>query len=491
MFNWNVSEKEFLSIPFLSWIEIDGFGRLRYRDTHEPIITQGRTVKLAGRDFDIPALICITHKNIMVDLNTQRNVKVMFADGNEDNWDADNLVYKFEPALYCSKYPKYRIIPGHTRYAMNEKGHVMNLKSGQVLMPSYIKNAYVRVPIRHDCRLDAPYYGRLVHRCLALTWLDYPANVDKLDVNHLNGNKHDFAKSNIEWATRKRNVTHVVDYGLNTQAVPVVVWDTDTGTKTVHPSIARAVEETGITDTTLGKHLKMGKLFDSRWVIKLNDGSPWPDIQKPENQVIGAGIKTPVRILYPDGKVRVADSATAAAQITGVKFPTVCYRVNNHPGWRGPEGFAFEHVVDTLAESAAERRKRVEEHVPKNASGILVIQNGTTTRYDLLNDAAKATNITREALCWRVRHAMGSVDDRGISYVYEDLVERKLAEEKLLANPRAVMVTTPEGVEHIVLGISSASNFSGLPSTTVRWRCQHPCGKGGCNDGWKFRYLNR
>jgi len=51
-----------------------------------------------------------------------------------------------------------------------------------------------------------------IHRIVANAFIDNPLN--KPDVNHINGNKHDNRLENLEWVTKSENQRHAVKLGL-------------------------------------------------------------------------------------------------------------------------------------------------------------------------------------------------------------------------------------------------------------------------------------
>ena len=53
-----------------------------------------------------------------------------------------------------------------------------------------------------------------VHRIVAMNFINKD-NIEKLDVNHLDGDKCNNALSNLKWCTRQENIDHAIKMGFN------------------------------------------------------------------------------------------------------------------------------------------------------------------------------------------------------------------------------------------------------------------------------------
>jgi len=85
-------------------------------------------------------------------------------------------------------------------------GHKLHILSERILSPRGKRYKFVTL-----CGKDRNYKKEYIHRLVAIAFLD---NV-KEEVNHKDGNKFNNHIDNLEWNTRKENVVHAFNTGLN------------------------------------------------------------------------------------------------------------------------------------------------------------------------------------------------------------------------------------------------------------------------------------
>ena len=103
-----------------------------------------------------------------------------------------------------------RPIPGYEDlYEIDQQGNVFAIQEHKHLKAGRKKNVgidpagYVRIAL---CR-DGKTKFRLIHRLVMISWQPIEG-CDKLDVNHLDGNKQNNDINNLEWATHAENMRH-------------------------------------------------------------------------------------------------------------------------------------------------------------------------------------------------------------------------------------------------------------------------------------------
>lgn len=95
-------------------------------------------------------------------------------------------------------------------YEVSSTGQVRNVRTGRVLKQMLNKEGGYR-------RVNIGGKHRYVHRLAADAF--YGGEHDRLDVNHIDGNKENNAISNLEWCNRKENIRHAYINGLKCPTV--------------------------------------------------------------------------------------------------------------------------------------------------------------------------------------------------------------------------------------------------------------------------------
>ena len=124
------------------------------------------------------------------------NVKITWQRGRKNK----NLNNNNNEIEYSDEY--WIPIPGYKTYVISNYGRVKSLKHNRILNTNEInKYLYVRLMENGiDKKLS-------VHR-LMMKSFEPRENEDKLQVNHIDGNKHNNKLENLEWCTGSENILH-------------------------------------------------------------------------------------------------------------------------------------------------------------------------------------------------------------------------------------------------------------------------------------------
>lgn len=93
-------------------------------------------------------------------------------------------------------------IEGFEKYHINEEGVVVNTETGKVLRTDLNRTGYKRVTLSSEGKTLRIF----VHKLVALTYVD--GYEKRLVVNHIDGNKINNHKDNLEWTTASNNRKH-------------------------------------------------------------------------------------------------------------------------------------------------------------------------------------------------------------------------------------------------------------------------------------------
>lgn len=116
----------------------------------------------------------------------------------------------------------WKPIPGFENYLISKEGIVFNLSTNRIKKIQYNSRSYPYVKLFNKSKSR----NISIHRLLAIIYIDNPYN--KPEVNHKDGNKHNFSLNNLEWVTKRENSLHALSTGLskvdNKEIINVYNW---------------------------------------------------------------------------------------------------------------------------------------------------------------------------------------------------------------------------------------------------------------------------
>lgn len=96
------------------------------------------------------------------------------------------------------------------KYYVREDGTIYNAKTNKILSPQLDKDGYQKVQM---VSIDGKRHRYSVHR-LVLENFNPVEGMEKLQVNHIDGNKQNNALNNLEWVTCEKNIQHAIKNNL-------------------------------------------------------------------------------------------------------------------------------------------------------------------------------------------------------------------------------------------------------------------------------------
>lgn len=167
---------------------------------------------------------------------------------------------------------KYRVVPTIPIYAISETGEVLNLIDNTIVHPN-IRTGYLVVSNPKGSKVYT------IHRMTALAWIENDDFIAKPLVNHIDGNKFNCNKNNLEWGSFSDNARHMVETGLSSQAESYDVLDIVTNEERTFHSVTTLSKYLGLNtiphlSSRIAKHAQY--VIMKRYIIKSTENdSPW------------------------------------------------------------------------------------------------------------------------------------------------------------------------------------------------------------------------
>lgn len=153
-------------------------------------------------------------------------------------------------------------------YKVSNFGRVKRLSSStsckeKILQPQIQRDGYLRV----DLSKKGQKKRFPIHRLVAIAFIPNPEK--KEQVNHENGDKLDNSLENLNWMTRKENISHAYKTGLvKKNNNPVIATHLETGEKRQFKSQTEASRELGIYMKIISNALNGRTPHVGRWSLE-------------------------------------------------------------------------------------------------------------------------------------------------------------------------------------------------------------------------------
>lgn len=269
------------------------------------------------------------------------NLKVLYLDGDVNNIHPANLTYRFIKPQPSVAYPDFYLIPGATKYGLNDEGILLNLESGRTHAFTYHANRK-KATILDDF---GKYLLLSLSRARALIYHPYPAEVDELEADHIDADVTNDDVSNIQWLTQSENSGKEKKVSKKGKGHNVDVWDTIANETMTYPSATAAGKVTGVHYTSIERlcsHSKDKGVAQTReggdLVFRWNEGDKsvrWPTRQEIQDQMVRSGMAKQVVMYDPlnedsSRQYVIFDTMGDAARHVGCPTSLVSDACNDH-----------------------------------------------------------------------------------------------------------------------------------------------------------------
>lgn len=296
---------------------------------------------LGLRIYRVIDLMTMQFKNIHIPCTKFSEIVSFNINDNKLDLSAKNIGYRFKNGKIESLYHKgFYHVPSLTRYVINESGIVKIHDNDKEVSITVAKGNKDKNVTGGYCNFSAFMFNSIArsfarHRALALTFFDYPNNVDDLVVNHIDGIPGNDTLDNLEFCTRAENNKHAKENGLKIQQKAITARNVFTGEISTFLSMADCERALNVHWDTLVRRLKdperFGEVLPCGYQIKYSENElEFPAIEDPIAAVEESKQAIEIEVMdYRTKEITIYPSIGSAAKTLGLKDSSISWKLNN------------------------------------------------------------------------------------------------------------------------------------------------------------------
>lgn len=277
-------------------------------------------------EYTIAKLILLSFKPVNIPYQKWNLLYPDYIDGDKNNIDPSNLIWKFSERIESKLHPGFYHIPGFTRSLISLDGRCINTYRNTILSTDLV-DGYLTVRVYSDSKRERTRTS--IHRLLCLVFKGYPVNVDDLEVNHIDGNKLNNSLDNLEWVTHIRNIQHAKETNLLTCNIPFLTRNVITNEIREYYSANDFSKEHNVPSGVVSRRLQYENqpvFTDNLQYKRKDDPSPWREVVNLNIENRRAGFVRPILVknIFTN-EVFKFDNATIAEKELGLNRTTLLF----------------------------------------------------------------------------------------------------------------------------------------------------------------------
>lgn len=355
------------------------------------------------KEYRICLLVAFTFKPVNIPVQYWKQLDVMFVDEDKTNLHPSNLIWKFpNKGIKCRKLPGFYYIPGFTKYVINKKGVVIRHFSNKQVVFFINKLGYRIHTLPPDI---GPRHTVGRFRLLALTFLGYCKDVDKMHVNHIDEDSSNDDLSNLEWTTAKQNNHHSLKLGKIRHDKEIEVLHVSSNVISSYYCLTDVANLIGTSTATVSRSLKHNdqRILPNGFVVKYKTDE-WETIDYTQQDIDNVTYRDSVLVRNVlTGEELEFVSGMECAKFYGLSDLTISNRLRDNQQKIYSGFLQFKRKCDPT--SWKEIKDPVQQLLKSSCPKEIYVRNFYTKEiqsYKNMSDASKATGISLSIIQGRI-----------------------------------------------------------------------------------------